>query len=230
MDRTSAFYALLGRELIGIAEPWKPILRDMIRALIAKFPDAEQQRLIPRDEITKVITLRRMIQLPLEVREEARTWDGWCNVLWQGLPRATYSLWNDILQYLFKSPLIGDVALAEYLELYNMRTAAYTDKHLDIIRWAPCEEYHYDDLRIEAEYEHKHIYSDVIRTQDDATKFLEKHWCKLDDPAHQQQLFAVIQEAATAVMPMRVHLDIAPVFIYAHVYTILPAGVTQTLQ
>jgi len=121
MDRTSAFYVLLDRELIGVAEPWKPILRDMIRALIAKFPDAEQTRLIPRDEITQVITLRRMIQLPLEVRrEEPRTWQSWCDVLWQGLPKATYSLWDDILKHLFMSEAIGDQALAEYLQSYNV--------------------------------------------------------------------------------------------------------------
>lgn len=120
MNRNSAWHALVDMNFMGTLTPRKPFLRDMIRALLAKFPDAEQTRLIPREDITKVITLRRMIQLPLEVREEPRTWQSWCDVLWVGLPKATYSLWDDILKHLFMSEAIGDQALAEYLQLYNV--------------------------------------------------------------------------------------------------------------
>lgn len=122
MDRNSAWHALVDMNLVGVGEPWKPILRDMIRVLLTKFPEHEQTRLIPREEITKIITLRRMIQLPLEVRrgDPARTWQSWCDVLWVGLPKATYSLWDDILKHLFMSEAIGDQALAEYLQSYNV--------------------------------------------------------------------------------------------------------------
>jgi pantothenate kinase-related protein Tda10 len=77
--------------------------------------------------------------------------------------------------------------------------------------------YTYNDLRIEAEYEHKLICSDVINTIDEAVAFMKEHNCQLNDFDHQQLNTIIQQNAASCI----IHIDIASDVVYAKMYTIL---------
>lgn len=92
----------------------------------------------------------------------------------------------------------------------------HNSKKLVIIR-TTGDRYFYDDRRIEAEYDHKHICSHAISTVEDATNFLKDHNCNLINDGIRELTLAIRQDAASC----KIHIDIASDVVYASMYTIL---------
>lgn len=217
MNQNLMFYKLMDRQLIGTSTLWKPILFEMSRVLIARLPESEQKRLVTGPEIANIITWRRMIKLPLEIRNEARTLDQWCVVLWAGLPRAMYFLWHDILHYLFSNVATDKNILVDYLQTtMSVEIPPTLKKSLVVIRTTGNFEF-YEDRRLVAEFEHKFICSDGIETIDEATEFLENHKCELTEVA-QKELVQLIQKEADFCS---FHLDIASDVLFAQLYDVI---------
>lgn len=90
------------------------------------------------------------------------------------------------------------------------------NKDLVIVR-TTSERYFYDNLRIEAEYDHKYICSDAVTSVDEAIGFLRSHSCELNDDSI-GELTTAIQRAEKSSI---IHIDISTEVVYVNIYTIL---------
>lgn len=188
---------------------WKFILREMVEVLIARLPEDEQLRSVSREEMTNIITLRRIIHLP---HAEAHTWIQWYDVFCVGFPRASWVFWYDFLRYLFDKVSEDELILIDY---WQTRKTIFP-KEVIRIRTI-CTEDFYEYRRLRAESTYNFTCSDPIESVGEADEFLEQHQCQITESA-KIQLAEIIETDAELYC---IHLDITNFAVFVQLYDIV---------
>ena len=92
-----------------------PMARDALIDLIRCMSEVEQNLKVSCQDMQRIISKRRMRQLTAACKpEDSHTWYEWCVLLGEELPRATYSLWSDLLKHVFLT-VVSDTTLESFL-------------------------------------------------------------------------------------------------------------------